>query len=77
MTNMTSPIIKNTHVQMSAAASPRAAAPGRERVHGRRAARLVEVDGAVRAVEITCTCGETTLVEFTFDEKQRANGGAS
>lgn len=76
---MTSPIIKNAFVKLNAPvnAGARAGAPVQERAHGRRSARLVEIDGAVRAVEITCSCGETTLVEFTFDEKSRANGGAS
>jgi hypothetical protein len=75
---MTSPIIKNAFVKLNspANAGARPGAAAHERAHGRRSARLVEIDGAVRAVEITCPCGETTLVEFAFEEKPRVNGGA-
>lgn len=40
------------------------AAPGAGR-HAKRA-RLVEVDGVVRAIECTCSCGETTLIELEY-----------
>jgi hypothetical protein len=32
-------------------------------------ARLVEHEGRVRAIEFTCSCGETSLVELVFEEK--------
>ena len=31
--------------------------------------RLVEHEGRVRAIEFTCSCGETSLVELVFEEK--------
>lgn len=33
--------------------------------HAKRA-RLVEVDGVVRAIECVCSCGETTLIELEY-----------
>ncbi len=34
-----------------------------------KSARLVEIDGAPRAVEVTCSCGEVHLIELEFEEK--------
>jgi len=31
-------------------------------------ARLVRLDGRVSAVELTCACGEVTLIEFEVDD---------
>ena len=31
--------------------------------------RLVEHEGRVRAIEFTCSCGESTLVELEFEEQ--------
>jgi hypothetical protein len=28
--------------------------------------RTVQLDGAVRAIEVTCSCGETTLIEIDY-----------
>ena len=30
-------------------------------------ARLLEEAGLVRAVEVTCSCGETTVIELEYD----------
>ena len=31
--------------------------------------RLLEHEGRVRAIEFTCSCGEATLVELSFEEQ--------
>ena len=43
-------------------ASPQTPTPG-VRVH--------RADGRVCAVEVTCACGETTLIELAYDEKHQ------
>lgn len=41
-------------------------------------ARLVEHDGQPRAIEFTCSCGETTLVELEFGASEpRTERGAT
>lgn len=35
-----------------------------------KSARLVEDAGVPRAIEVTCSCGETTLVELAFERKE-------
>ncbi|MFT4710118.1 MAG: hypothetical protein ACI9D0_000884 [Bacteroidia bacterium] len=34
-----------------------------------KSARLIEIAGVPRAVEVTCSCGEVHLVELDFEEK--------
>ena len=36
---------------------------------GKKGVRFVEHEGRPRAIEFTCTCGETTLVELVFEEQ--------
>jgi hypothetical protein len=62
-------IVKKQFVQVDA---PRPAQPSRA---GRAAAsrcekglRPLRIEGVVRAVEITCSCGETTVVELEYPE---------
>jgi hypothetical protein len=73
---MTSPIIKSSLVKLNAPAARVRQAAG-ERHNGRKTARLVEVDGRVRAIEVTCACGETTLVELAFESPTPAGGDPS
>ena len=35
----------------------------------KKSVRLVDHEGRPRAIEFSCTCGETTLVELVFDEQ--------
>jgi len=70
---MSSPIIKHNLVKLEAGAAPKA--PLRERPRARKSARLVEVDGQVRAIEVSCSCGETILVELSI-ESPAPNPGA-
>lgn len=73
-----SQIIKHTLVKLASSSNPsaRANTSGRERNHARKEARLVEIDGAPRAIEITCACGEKTVVELVLDAPSANPGGA-
>lgn len=42
-----------------------------------KAARVVRIDGEARAIEITCSCGETTLVELEYGEPSPAPQSAT
>ncbi len=33
-----------------------------------KSARLVQIDGVAKAVEVTCSCGEVHMVELDFEE---------
>ncbi len=67
---MESRILKHTRIVDATGPSPSAAGPSAPAVHAKRA-RLVEVDGVVRAIECTCTCGETTLLEIEYPSDAR------
>ncbi|MFT5291104.1 MAG: hypothetical protein ACI8PQ_001701 [Planctomycetota bacterium] len=43
-------------------AAPKDAAPG---------VRLHRADGRVHAIEVTCACGETKLIELAYTEKDQ------
>lgn len=72
---MTARIIKRQFVELEATAVASSSAPARERAHGKKQARLIEDAGVARAVEITCACGETTIVELAFDPAATERGG--
>ena len=70
---MTQPIIKRSRVQLTLGqpirttpaqlgAGPDACASGEKSV------RLVEEEGRILGVEITCSCGEVTAVELLYPE---------
>lgn len=66
---MKSPIIKRAQVQLAGAASTQAsvagpAAPLPARCTTRKSAELIESGGRPIAIEVTCSCGEKTLVEI-------------
>jgi len=65
------PIIKREHVRMTGAAQPhdrkrdRAdCAPPTE-----KSVRLLEQQGQVRAIELTCDCGEVTVIELQYPDR--------
>lgn len=64
---MTQLVIKKDRVQIEGRAEPRSLAT-REGSVGRHAksAVLVEHEGVVRAIEVTCACGEKTLIELAY-----------
>ena len=61
-------VVKKHFVQVDG----RGPLPGRG-THAQRACRkdvrLVVLDGTVRGIELTCSCGETTLIELEFPAK--------
>lgn len=59
-----SPIIKRDHVTLTTAEQ----APARPRRGHARAANLLSVDGQVRAIEVSCTCGEKLVVELDYEQ---------
>jgi hypothetical protein len=67
---MKSPIIKRAQVQLAGVSStgpttgPSPAAPLPTRCVTRKTATLVESAGRPVAIEVTCSCGETTLIEL-------------
>lgn len=68
---MKSPIIKRAQVQLAgvtpagqAAAGVSPAAPLPTRCITRKTATLIESAGRPVAIEVTCSCGETTLIEL-------------
>ena len=64
-------IIKKDRVVLtgSAPGNSGAAAPGQTRQICAKSARPLMHEGRVRAIEITCSCGEKTLVELELEEK--------
>lgn len=56
--------------QPATAEAKRTAAPNHR---AERAARLVEIDGEVRAIEFRCSCGEVSLIELEYGPSPEAN----
>jgi hypothetical protein len=62
-------VIKRERVQLgtparkASAKSPSCAPHG----HG-RGVRLVKIDGRIAAIELTCSCGEVSMLELCYDE---------
>ncbi len=50
--------------------SSSASAPSKKHVR-ERAARLLRVDGVVRAIQVTCACGEEIVLELEFEAQPR------
>jgi hypothetical protein len=70
---MTQPIIKRSRVQQTVG-QPAKATPvqlggsASSCAPGERQVRLVEEDGRVLGIEITCSCGEVTAVELQYPD---------
>ena len=60
-------IIKKSRVQVEEGAPSRRVDRSRARSTCTKSARLLEEDGLVRAVELTCSCGETTVLELEYE----------
>lgn len=67
---MESRILKHNQVVDATGPLPGATRQSAPAAHAKRA-RLVEVDGVVRAIECTCSCGETTLLEIEYPSDAR------
>ena len=64
-----SSVIKKSNVQFAGgAAAPSARAPVANAPTCASRVRPLRVGGVVAALEITCTCGETTLVELDYPQ---------
>jgi hypothetical protein len=62
-------IIKRERVVLAGAEPKGSARPPGAPACGTKGVRFVEHEGRPRAIEFTCTCGETTLVELVFEEQ--------
>jgi hypothetical protein len=64
------PIIKRNSVHFDD--RPAAAGPATPRALGRavpaQGVRLLRAEGVVRAIEVTCACGEVTVIELSYDD---------
>jgi len=59
-----SPIIKKEQVSIAA---PEQTLTRRRRGHA-KAANLLRVDGQVRAIEVSCSCGEKMVIELDYEQ---------
>ncbi len=48
-------------------------AESRRRAAGKKHVRTIEHDGAVRAIELTCSCGEISRVELVLETAPKAD----
>jgi hypothetical protein len=62
--NMEPHIIKHQRVRLGQGLDVPVARP---RATGKKHVRAIEHEGVVRAIEITCSCGETTRVELVLE----------
>lgn len=71
-------IIKHQRVRLGPGVDD---AGSRARPSGKKHVRPIEHEGAVRAIELTCSCGEITRVELVLDAATKtehpAPGGAA
>lgn len=69
-------IIKRRRVQLEAVQRVPARAHASSKAHAEvaheKSVRALTTDGRVQAVEITCSCGEVTLVELAYDRAPEA-----
>jgi hypothetical protein len=72
---MKSPIIKRAQVQFAGTASTDTTAPAAPlptRCTTRKSATLIESGGRPIAIEVTCSCGEKTLVELELHSAENS-----
>lgn len=63
-------IVKKERVHFAGEAAPAAGGERhkiREAARGAKSVRLLRIDGAARALEVTCSCGERTVVELDYE----------
>ena len=64
------PIIKRDHVRVDTSvrpAAPAAVEPMAPACQPAKRVELVRLEGVVRAIELTCSCGEVTVLELAFE----------
>lgn len=69
-------VLKHSKVALDALPQQRSAAAGAGGSCSTRKAELVRVDGTAVAIEVTCSCGEVTLVEFVDPAAPTSSGAA-
>lgn len=71
-------IIKHQRVRVDQVLADAHAPAGtaRARTSARKQIRLVEHEGLVRALELTCSCGESTRVELVYESGAKADQSA-
>jgi len=60
---------KSVRAQEGAAAAPATGAQSAARSRCAKSVQLLSVQGAVRAIELRCSCGEATVIELEYPEK--------
>jgi hypothetical protein len=71
-----SSVIKKSNVQLTGhAAAPGARTPLASAPTCASRVRPLRIGGVVAALEITCTCGETTLVELDYPQASEERDG--
>jgi hypothetical protein len=66
-------IIKSQRVRLGQGLESTDARP---RAAGKKHVRTIEHDGAVRAIELTCSCGEISRVELVIETSPKAEQAA-
>lgn len=64
-------IIKRTRVQLDAQPARPSAAAGASTAaasHSDKSVRLLEHEGRVRAIELTCSCGDVSVIELDYPD---------
>ena len=59
-------IVKKQFVQVDSNPVGAAPRPGAPVSRCKKSVRLLRLDSTVQAIEVTCSCGETTLVELEY-----------
>ncbi len=62
------PIVKRDQVRYEPQGGPQSVGQRSCASTRGKQARLVRVEGIVRAIEFTCACGEVSLLELEFDD---------
>ncbi len=65
-------VIKRDRIRV-VPAGPKPARAKASASHDEKAVRLVRVDGRVQAIELTCTCGQVSVLEIDYNEAGSAS----
>ena len=65
---MSHSVIKKNAVRVAGAASVSAGVAAASVAHS-KSVRLVRIEGVVRLIELTCSCGETSVVELDYADE--------
>ena len=62
-------VLKARSVRLQEGATQAAGAPAAARSRCAKSVQLLNVQGAVRAIELRCSCGEATVIELEYPER--------